>query len=168
MRAAVDDPGRSLALPDGQRLRRDAGGRLVFTDRQGVAHIGASVLRAFPLTAPDDALAIVDAEGRELAWIADWRSLAPELQAGLEASLSEREFMPVIVRLCEVSRFATPSGWRVDTDRGPRRFVLNAEEDIRRLADGGLLVCDSHGLHYRITDLQALDRASRRLLDRFL
>jgi len=46
--------------------------------------------------------------------------------------------------------------------------VLKGEEDIRRLAGGALLVTDSHGIGYRIADAKALDRRSRRLLERFL
>jgi hypothetical protein len=46
--------------------------------------------------------------------------------------------------------------------------VLKGEEDIRRLRDGGLIITDSHGVTYRVHDIRALDRASRKLLDRFL
>jgi hypothetical protein len=56
----------------------------------------------------------------------------------------------------------------VDTDRGPARFVLKGEEDIRRIGNGALLITDSDGIHYLVRDAAALDRNSRRLLDRFL
>ncbi|EFK97445.1 protein containing Region of unknown function DUF1854, partial [sediment metagenome] len=42
------------------------------------------------------------------------------------------------------------------------------EEDIRRLSGQALLVTDSHGIGYRIPDARALDKRSRRLLERFL
>ena len=47
--------------------------------------------------------------------------------------------------------------------------MLKAEEDIRRL--GGrtrLLITGSDGVQYRIPDTTVLDRASQRLLERFL
>jgi hypothetical protein len=59
----------------------------------------------------------------------------------------------------------------VETDRGPLQFVLKSEEDIRRLGgpgEGRLLITTSHGLMLFIADRWALDRASRRLLERFL
>ena len=56
----------------------------------------------------------------------------------------------------------------MDTDRGRTNFILKGEEDIRRLRDGGLLITDNHGLVFRVVDLKAMDRASRKLLDRFL
>ena len=74
----------------------------------------------------------------------------------------------VIEALLEVSTFTTPSTWTVRTDRGTTTLVLKGEEDIRRLADGRLLVADSQGIQFVIADRQALDRHSRRILERFL
>ena len=58
--------------------------------------------------------------------------------------------------------------WSVTTDRGPTRFVLKGEEDIRRLGKGALLIASAEGINFRIADQLALDRHSRRLLERFL
>ena len=78
------------------------------------------------------------------------------------------EFMPVIQRVCSVSGYATPSTWRVETDRGDTTLVLNAEEDIRRLAPPTLMIMDSRGIQFLIRNPLNLDAASRRILDRFL
>jgi hypothetical protein len=57
----------------------------------------------------------------------------------------------------------------VQTDRGPAQFVLKGEEDIRRLGSRTrLLVSSSDGLQFKVPDATALDRPSRRLLERFL
>jgi hypothetical protein len=56
----------------------------------------------------------------------------------------------------------------VHTDRGETRFVLKGEEDIRRLEGHALLITDANGANYRVRDRLALDRHSRRLLERFL
>jgi hypothetical protein len=32
----------------------------------------------------------------------------------------------------------------------------------------GLLIADAHGVHFLIRDIQALDKISRKILDRFL
>jgi hypothetical protein len=92
---------------------------------------------------------------------------APQ-RALIEEELASREFMPEIRRLASVSTFATPSTWKVDTDRGPTSFTLRGEEDIRRLSPQTLLIADSHGIFYLVRDMQSLDKHSRRLLDRFL
>lgn len=125
-------------------------------------------VRAFPLSAPEAGLSLVGADGRERAWVAQWSDLPDEVCVLLQEALAPREFAPRLLQLHGVSTFAVPSTWDVSTDRGRTRFVLKAEEDIRRLGDGGLLITSAHGLQLRLPDVAALDRHSRRLLERFL
>ncbi|HJV74189.1 MAG TPA: DUF1854 domain-containing protein, partial [Noviherbaspirillum sp.] len=94
--------------------------------------------------------------------------LPDDICALLQEELKNREFLPEIKRLRHVSTFAVPSIWEVETDRGTTSFILKGEEDIRRIAQDRLLIADSHGVQFLVRDLQALDKASRKLLDRFL
>jgi hypothetical protein len=149
-------------------LERNAFGRLVFRSEDGTTHDGVIPVRAFPIAAPDEGIALVNVEGHEVAWIARLSSLAARSRALVEEELSSREFMPEIRRLVGVSSFATPSTWEVETDRGTTSLILKGEEDIRRLGQTALLIADSHGINYLIRDLKTLDSGSRRLLDRFL
>jgi len=150
------------------RIERAPSGRLVLTDAQGRVHEGVTPVRAFPVSAPDEGFALVSAEGRELTWFERFGDVPEHARALLAEALTAREFMPKILRLRGVSSFATPSTWDVETDRGDTTLVLGGEEDIRRLGAGKLLIEDIHGIHYLIRDLAALDRHSRKLLDRFL
>ncbi len=150
------------------RLSRNAFGQLVLTASNGDVHEGVVPVRAFPIAAPDEGISIVSTDGRELAWIDHLAELPADARALVEEELASRDFVPEIRRLCHVSSFATPSTWRVETDRGETEFVLKGEEDIRRLGTGTLLIADAHGIQFMIGDLQALDKASRKLLDRFL
>ncbi len=149
-------------------LERDPHGLLVLTDRDGTRHEGVLPVRAFPLTDPDSGLALVGPDGRERAWIERLAALPAGPRALIEQELAQREFVPVIERIRSVSTFATPSTWAVDTDRGPTTLVLEAEENIRRLAGSALLITDGQGLLFQVRDRFGLDRASRRLLERFL
>lgn len=149
-------------------LERDAFGRLLFTRADGVAHVGVVPVRAFPIAAPDEGLSLLSAEGHELAWVDRLDELPPAVRTLVDAALAEREFVPQIQRLRAVSSFSTPSTWEVDTDRGPTRFVLKGEEDIRRIGRTQLLIADSQGLQFVVRDFLALDRQSKRLLERFL
>ena len=149
------------------KLERDAFGQLVLTAADGV-HRGVLPVRANPISAPEEGIAIISPEGHELMWIERLADLPAATRALIEEALGEREFMPEITRLDTVSSFATPSTWQVSTNRGPASFVLKGEEDIRRLPGGILLIADAHGIQFMIRDLAALDRHSRRLLDRFL
>lgn len=149
-------------------LSRNAFGQLVASTADGQQHTGVVPVRAHPITAPDEGISLLDADGHEAAWIERLDALPAAMRALIEEELQTREFMPEIRRLHRVSSFATPSTWEVDCDRGRTRFILKGEEDIRRLANGILLISDAHGIQFMIRDLAALDRHSRRLLDRFL
>lgn len=149
-------------------LRRAANGRLELTDAAGETHAGVVPVRAFPISAPDGGLSLVSADGHELVWIDRLDALPETTRTLIVEELASREFMPLIQRIRAVSSFVTPSTWEVDTDRGPTALTLKGEEDIRRLAQGRLLIADSHGIHYLIRDLAALDKGSRKILDRFL
>ena len=149
-------------------LVRQASGRLLFTAANGQAHEGVTPVRAFPLAAPDEGLSLVSTDGHELAWIARLSALPELLLDLLREELALRDFNPEITRLVSVSTFATPSVWSVETNRGPTSFVLKGEEDIRRLGAGALLIASGQGVQYSVLDMGALDRGSRKLLERFL
>lgn len=150
-------------------LHRDAHGRLVLTLPDGTAHPGVLPVRAFPLAAPEEGLSLVGPDGHELLWLHRLDELPAESRRLVQEELAAREFVPTITRIASVSSFSTPSTWDVETDRGPTQFVLKAEEDIRRLRGRtALLIASSAGVQYAIADSTALDRASRRLLERFL
>jgi hypothetical protein len=149
-------------------LERDAFGRIVMTDAQGVRHEGIVPVRAFPLSGPEAGLSLVGADGRERAWVERVDSLPGAMRELIEADLAARDFAPTLTRLHAVSGFGVPSTWTVSTDHGDTRFVLKAEEDIRRLEGGALLIASAQGLQFRVPDPKALDRASRKLLERFL
>lgn len=150
------------------RLERNPMGRWVWTGADGQRHDHVLVVRAYPVTAPDQGVGIMDAEGHELAWFERLDQLTQSLQDPIRQALAEREFLPEIERLKSVSSLVTPSVWTVQTNRGEARFMLKGEEDIRRLTGTTLIVSDIDGVQYLIRDPMALDRHSRRLLDRFM
>ncbi len=155
-------------METGFRLERNAFGRLVLTTAEGDVCEGVVPVRAYPIAAPEESISLVGPDGHEAGWIEHLDQLPAVQRRLVEEELGRREFMPEIRRLSKVSSFATPSTWTVDTDRGATRFVLWGEEFIRRLGKSGLLIEDSHGIHFLVRDLNRLDVASRRLLDRFL
>lgn len=149
-------------------LALDAFGKLVLTFADGTQHVGAVAVRAFPIAAPQQSISILSAEGKELVWIESLDTLSDNERQHVLQALQGREFMPEILRLDGVNSFSAPSVWRVQTSRGATEFVLKGEEDIRRLSPTTLIVADAHGVQFLIRDLPALDRHTRKLLDRFL
>ncbi|MEY4732538.1 MAG: hypothetical protein RLZZ464_604 [Pseudomonadota bacterium] len=149
-------------------LQRDAFGRWSLVLADGTRHAPVTAIRAYPITDPEGGVALMDAEGHELLWIDQLAQLAPDVRSQVMQALTEREFLPVIEKLEGVSSFATPSTWTVVTNRGTTQFLLKGEEDIRRLTGTVLLINDADGVQYMIRDLAAMDKHSRKLLDRFL
>lgn len=149
-------------------IARNSLGRLMLTTSDGQVHEDVVPVRAFPIAAPDEGISIVSADGQELAWVDRLPDLPDDLRRIIEEELAGREFMPELRRIKQVSTFATPSTWQVETDRGDAELTLKGEEDIRRLPGGVVLIADSHGVQFLIRNLLALDRHSRKLLDRFL
>ncbi|MGD9773030.1 DUF1854 domain-containing protein [Diaphorobacter sp.] len=157
------------AASEGLKLHRNPHGRLVLQLADGSEHVGVTPVRAFPIAAPGEGLSLVGPDGHELAWVQRVDQLPPAVHALIDEELAAREFVPTITRIRSVSSFSTPSTWDVDTDRGATQLVLKAEEDIRRLSGRTkLLIAASDGLQFSLPDVTALDRGSRKLLERFL
>ncbi len=146
------------------QLTLDSHARLVVRLSNGTTHVGVVPVRAFPLSAPDEFIGLVDAQGREIACVVTLDELEPTSRDVLLAELDRHEFMPVVREVLEASKGAPPTTFRVRTDRGEITFVVASEEHIRTLDRGGLLITDSLGIRYRVPDPHALSRKSRKLL----
>jgi hypothetical protein len=150
-------------------LERDDYGRLVLTYGDGRRVVGVEPTRAFPISASEGFVSICDAEGRELSYIEDVAVLPVAVRRTLEQELSQREFVPVVERIEQVSADTDPSEWRIVTDRGPTTFLMeDSDNDVRRLGPDRILLVDTHGIRYLVPDTRRLDASSRRILDRYL
>jgi Domain of unknown function (DUF1854) len=148
-------------------VKRDSAGRLELTIN-GEVFRNVTPVRAYPVTAPHEGIALMSKDGKELLWIARMAECEPQFAALVNEELAQRDFMPVISEITRVSSFVTPCTWTVATDRGVTQFILRGEEGIRKLGAGALLISDSYGLQYLVPDYRKLDRAGRKILDRFL
>ena len=149
-------------------LYRDPYGVWMLRTADGHVHAKVTVVRPFPISAPGESASILSQDGRELVWIDRLADLPGPVQETLIEALTQREFMPEILRLISVSSYATPSTWVVETDRGTTELILKGEEDIRRLNANTLIIADAHGVQYLIRHLHSLDRMTRKQLDRFM
>jgi hypothetical protein len=149
------------------KLVRNPFGRLVLTTDQGTLEEVVPV-RSFPIAAPENGISLVSMDGHERAWIGRLADLADDQRRLVEEELASREFVPEICTIEAVSGFATPSTWKVVTDRGPFALVLESEDDIRRISRTMLMISDNNGIQFLVRDMTKLDRSSRRLLDGFL
>ena len=150
------------------QLQRNPLGRLVLTDEEGAVYQDIAPVHAFPISAPGEGIALISVDGHELVWIEHLADIPENIRKLIEEELASREFIPEIHQIRQVSTFATPSIWEIETNRGTTRFILKGEDDIRRLNQTTLLIADSNGIHYLIRDTRQLDKHSHKLLDRFL
>jgi hypothetical protein len=161
----VSDPLKAA----GVTLQRNAFGKLVLTTALGEQFDSVVPIRAFPVQSPDDGIALVNLDGKEVAWLDRLDAVDEPARSLIAEELATREFMPVILEIVSVTGFSTPCTWKVKTDRGTTEFVLRGDEDIRRVGtEGSLLVADSHGIQFLIRDHRTLNHHSRKILDRFL
>jgi hypothetical protein len=146
-------------------LERDQWGQLVFVAHDGTRHTSVAPTPLFPLSEPDHWVSIRNADGVELACVEDPNSLPTESQRLLKEEMARREFVPVIERIVRVSGNSEPCEWQVETDRGPTKFVLESEDDVRRIGEHQILIVDAHGTRYHIPDINAVDAKSRRIVE---
>jgi hypothetical protein len=155
-------------LFDNFKLIRNADGQLQLTTLNNVVHNGVYPVRAFPISAANEGLSLLNREGHELAWVNQLSDLPETIRTLITEELMQREFMPEIHRITHVSSFATPSTWQLITNRGEATLTLKSEDHIRRLTHSSLLISDNHGIDFLIPEIEQLDKHSRKLLDRFL
>jgi Domain of unknown function (DUF1854) len=148
--------------PRAVRARRDERGRLVVTLGGGVETVeGVRPVRAFPLTAPDRQIVLLDTEDRELGVIQELKRLDRESREAIEAELEIAYLVAHVTAIQSVrSRFGVTT-WELETDRGPRTAHVKERSDIRPLPDGRIILTDVHGVQYEIPTPEELDERSR-------
>jgi len=152
--------------PRSARIARNAFGRLVLTLGMGVDEFeDVHPLRAFPLSAPERDVSLMDADGQEIGVIRDVGELDADSRRVL---LDELELVYLTTRVVAIRNVDSKYGvgtWELETDRGPRSAHLRDRGDVRALPDGRIILTDVHGVKYEIADPQALDEKSRSFIE---
>jgi len=149
-------------------FQRDAWGRLVLLSSEYPEGQVVEPVRAFPWSASQQELILINPQGQPVLSLTDWESLSTETRGCLRDELHRREFLPQLQRILSVTGPYPPCRWQVETDRGVTEIELESEEDIRRLSEHAALITDSSGLRFHIPDVTQLDRVSRGYLRRYL
>jgi len=142
-------------------LDRDPWNHLRLRDAQGREYPEVSVIPLYPVLAPREWVSILSKDGEELVCMKNLDGLAPQERAWIEQELELREFVPQIMKVHWVSGTQEPCEWDVETNHGRTRFVLNAEEDVRRVSAWTVHFVDANGCRFRVDDLRKLDSRSR-------
>ncbi len=142
-------------------LDRDPWNHLRLRDAQGREYPEVSVIPLYPVLTPREWVSILSKDGEELVCMKNLDGLAPQERAWIEQELELREFVPQILKVHWVSGTQEPCEWDVETNHGRTRFVLNAEEDVRRVSAWTVHFVDANGSRFRVDDLRKLDSRSR-------
>lgn len=162
----VSAPPRLPAAPE-LRLSWSAETDTLRLEVREAAGVSVAARRCFPLSNPERFISLVDARGHELCCIETPSELSSKSRQALEQALLATELLPRVERIEVMREEATQSTWQVVTDRGPRGFVVEQEDHIRRLADGRYLITDQHGMRYLVPRPEELDAKSRKLIPPF-
>ena len=148
------------------RLRREAG-RLV-AGRDGDAEpVPVRVVCASPLRGLAGGVSILHASKKEeLAYVPALADLDEASRAVAAEDLTRRYFFPKIRNVLHTRATFGVRYWDVQTDRGPRQFVMKSPEtNTAWLSDDRCVLTDTLGNCYEIESLAALDRRSRKRVD---
>lgn len=153
------DPVPTLEAPTVEFLR-EADGTLTLLS-EGRKWTGVRVVLCAPLSDPD-ALASVQSDGKELAMLRGLSRLPPASRKALESVLLEQYLTPRITKVRSLDYQFGAVYWNVETDHGPREFVMKGlSQHVRWLSDTRLILTDVDSNRFEVADLEALDEESR-------
>ncbi|HOF18938.1 MAG TPA: DUF1854 domain-containing protein [Phycisphaerae bacterium] len=150
------------------RLERNPAGQLVvhLPDREAPV-VDAGAARCFPWSMPDQYISLRDADGKELVLLRSMDELDPASRKVLDEELQGKVFNPVITRVVEFKHEFGVTNVTAETDRGTVTFQIRSRDDVRVLSDRRALLRDADGNSYELSDLDALDPASRKHLQQY-
>lgn len=150
------------------------GGLLSLTLRVGeeeVVYDRVAVLRAFPLTAPNEFLSVrlPNDMQNEIGMIEKLSDLSGESRALVEEELQRRYMIPKITKISSLRRRGGLLRFAVESDLGKRVLTVRDEaSSVRIMEDGRMLLSEMNGCLYEIEDPKKLDKASYRRIEVFL
>jgi hypothetical protein len=156
-----------------------AGERITLFRKQDRVHarIGESdgdlpvnVVWARPISGRGGPVSILDLrKKKEVALLGSLDDLDPASRRVAAEELEIRYLLPRVTRVRRTSAHFGNRYWEVETDRGPRRFLMkDPNKNAVWVTPDHLVVRDTLGNRYEIPSVSALDDASRAHMDRVL
>ena len=145
----------------------EAGQLVVQMDGKDAPVVDARVARCFPWSLPGVYVSIRDKEGKELALLRTLEELDPASRQIVQQELAGKVFDPKIRRIVNYKNEFGVISITAQTDRGEVTFQIRSRDDVRLLSNSRALFRDADGNTYELTDLNALDHASRKWLEEY-
>lgn len=160
--------------PKTVQFRHD-GRNLTFTAPDGTYYPRITLRRSFPLSADDSYIVVRVPEAEpdrshELGVIVHCSELSVESRKAVEYELRSFYLVPTIMRIKSIREEFGFLYWDVDTDRGPKEFIMRDSiiGQIRQVGAGRWLIIDINQTRYEVHNYEQLDESSQYLLTRYL
>jgi hypothetical protein len=154
---------------DKVRLFREPAWMLRLTIEDDRSYTRVKVVRAAPLSYPNQYISLLDAKDEEVCMISDLKDLDEEMQEIINEELDRRYLTSTVIGVLSVRNEFGTSYWDVETNRGRREFVVqNVAENAQWLGDHRLLLVDVDGNRFEIPNLGDLDKKSLGLVEMVL
>ena len=125
--------------------------------------------RVFPFDMEWEFISVQTKDNEELGIIRDLSDFPEDQQEIIRHELERKYFTPKIKKIKSLKEHRGFSYWQVETDIGEMDISLqDTYRSLNKIGGGRVIVTDMAGNRYEITDLEALDRKSRRKLELYL
>ena len=127
------------------------------------------VARAFPLSDPESYIGLRDGDDKDIGILETLGSLDRESRTVVDQELARRYFTPQITHVVTVSEEFGVVTWDVETTKGPRRFLVrNMKDNSYPLGQNRVMMTDSDGNRYEISDARALGPKAAAILSKIM
>ena len=144
---------------DKLKLFREPAWKLRLTIGDDRSYLRVKVVRAAPLSHPDQYISFLDGKDEEICMVDDLKSLDQSARDLIAEELDRRYLTATIQSVSAIRNEYGTSYWEVQTHRGQREFVVqNVSENAQWLGDHRLLIIDVDGNRFEIPRLDELDK----------
>ena len=151
---------------DKLQLFREPAWKLRLTVGDDRSYLRVKVVRAAPLSYPDQYISFLDGKDEEICMVDDLKSLDQSARDLIAEELDRRYLTATIQSVSAIRDEYGTSYWEVQTHRGQREFVVqNVSENAQWLGDHRLLIIDVDGNRFEIPRLDELDKKSLGLVE---
>jgi hypothetical protein len=161
------DPIRvTLFRTGGSSVRATVTDPILGADR---SYLRVHIARAFPLSMQDRYIGLRDGDDKDIGMLVTLDGLDTASRSLVDEELERRYFVPQVQRVVSVKEEFGNVTWEVETDKGPRRFIVqNIRESVQEITPTRVLVTDKDGVRYEFPDVRLLEPRSANLLYRVL
>ncbi|WP_373231248.1 DUF1854 domain-containing protein [Cohnella sp.] len=153
--------------PQHIQFSRDEGGVLVAVWNGKIDAVKVS--RLFPITRGESCIRVADLDGNEWGVLRTTSGMEASSRAALSMELRISPYLPCMERISMIRRRFNQFIWEVDTDYGKLSFFTGPiYEAAVNLQNGIRLVTDLEDQRYIVPADHNLDKASRRMLAKWL